>query len=307
MSTPASAYGGGSPSYLRLAESTTYPSYSILFILPAASCTLCIAAAAMFLRRSSSKDLGSAGKSSSSRSLFGRTSSVDSQDGQPEKPSIFRAFSFSRSDSDKASRRPSGSEKSKAEGAQQAAMTADGVKRKEVYLQFALRRRNRDLKWDIVSLKLETEGDGRFAVVSQGDNVVDRIPLSITSFIMETNVAPLSFAIVADGRIEYFQAPKDLVVVVWLEHFRKFVRECSPYPFDPFYREALLRQVGESYDVKFLVKQRLGVVFDRSQDWAYIKVAEIPELGIEVGSVLAAINGSLPFLHCFNLKEFIFA
>ena len=245
----------------------------------------------MFLRRSSSKDLGSAGKTGSSKSLFGRTTSTDSQEGPSEKPSIFRAFSFSRSDSEKTSRRSSGADGK--EKSQQAAMTADGVKHKGVYLQFALRRRNKELKWDIVSLRLEEEAGQRLAVVSQGDDIVDRIPLSVTSFILETNVAPLCFAIVADGRIEYFQAPKDLVVVVWLEHFRKFIRECSPCPVDPFYREALLRQVGESYDVKFLVKQRLGVVFDRSQDWAHIKVAEKPELGIEVGSVLAAINGIL--------------
>ena len=258
----------------------------------------------MFLRKSGSKDSSTKDSSTKGgfRPLFGRSNSADHQDGRP-KSSILRAFGFGKGDGDKTPRRHSGSDikgqgfvlkdlsllRSKSDLGK--TLTAEEVKYKEVYLQFALRMRTPDMRWEIVTLKLEADGDDRSAVVLQNSVEVERLPLSVTSFILETKIAPLSFAIVTEGRIVHFQAPKDVVVVVWLDHFRRFVRESSPYPEDPFYREALLRQTGESYDVKFLVKQKLGVMFDRSQDWAYIKIAEKPELGIEVGSVLAAING----------------
>ena len=224
----------------------------------------------MFLRKSGSKDSSTKG---GFRPLFGRSNSADHQDGRP-KPSILRAFGFGKGDGDKTPRRHSGSDikgqgfvlkdlsllRSKPDLGK--TLTAEEVKYKEVYLQFALRMRTPDMRWEIVTLKLEANGDDRSAVVLQNSVEVERLPLSVTSFILETKIAPLSFAIVTEGRIVHFQAPKDVVVVVWLDHFRRFVRESSPYPEDPFYREALLRQTGESYDVKFLVKQKLGVMFD---------------------------------------------
>jgi hypothetical protein len=160
---------------------------------------------------------------------------------------------------------------------------------KDVYLKTAIKMID-NMKWTVVTLDLKTVDGVLYVLFLQGETELSRMMLDVTSFATETNIAPMSWAICSRGNVAHLQSPKDVVTLVWVDRIGNAAKQCDPFPSDPLFKEALLRQTGESYDVKFLEKRRLGVVFDRSQDWAHIKVSENANLGIEVGSVLSAIN-----------------
>ena len=50
--------------------------------------------------------------------------------------------------------------------------------------------------------------------------------------------------------------------------------------------------VGEDfYEVVFEEKKPLGLVLERSSEWAIVKLANTDETGVTVGSVLYTVNG----------------
>jgi hypothetical protein len=164
----------------------------------------------------------------------------------------------------------------------------------DVILSNNLRLRSPDggENWPEVGTQLVSTSEGRFVVMSNGSAEVDRIHLESTSSVFETTLGANTFEVVTTNKIVHFSTPSMDVTTTWIKYLRDSITKCSPYPTDGIFKEALLRQKGDSYDVSFNDHKPLGIVLERSAEWALVKVAK-SDANVQVGSALSAIDGKL--------------
>jgi hypothetical protein len=162
----------------------------------------------------------------------------------------------------------------------------------EVVLSNVLRMRGPDGgdNWPEVKADLVVAGDGRYVVMSSSGKEVDRIHLEVTSSVFETTLGANTFEIVTTSKIVHLSTPAMDVTTTWIKYLRDSISKCDPYPSDDIFKEALLRQAGDTYDVTFLDHKPLGIVLERSGEWALVKVAK-SDAGVQVGSALSCIDG----------------
>ena len=172
----------------------------------------------------------------------------------------------------------------------------------EVVLTNILRVRGADASdddWPEMTAKLIVSPEGKFVTFSQGLKEVDRLELQVTSSVFETTLGTNTFEIVTTNKILHLSALSMELTTTWIQRLREVIAKCDPVPNDLIFKEALLRQPGETYEVKFLDHKPLGIVLERSGEWALVKVAK-SDANVQVGSVLAAIDGAwlylIPFL-----------
>ena len=164
----------------------------------------------------------------------------------------------------------------------------------EVVLSNQLRMRGPDggENWPEVKVELIVASDGRYVVMSSSGVEIDRIQLEVTSCVFETTLGANTFEIVTTSKIVHFSTPAVDVTTTWIKYLRDSISKCDPYPSDPIFKEALTRQQGDTYDVSFLDHKPLGIVLERSGEWALVKVAK-SDAGVQVGSALACIDGEV--------------
>ena len=164
----------------------------------------------------------------------------------------------------------------------------------EVVLSNQLRMRGPDggENWPEVKVELIVASDGRYVVMSTSGAEIDRIQLEVTSCVFETTLGANTFEIVTTSKIVHFSTPAVDVTTTWIKYLRDSISKCDPYPSDPIFKEALTRQQGDTYDVSFLDHKPLGIVLERSGEWALVKVTK-SDAGVQVGSALACIDGTL--------------
>ena len=173
----------------------------------------------------------------------------------------------------------------------------------EVVLSNQLRMRGPDggENWPEVKVELIVASDGRYVVMSASKGEIDRIQLEVTSCVFETTLGANTFEIVTTSKIVHFSTPAVDVTTTWIKYLRDSISKCDPYPSDPIFKEALTRQQGDTYDVSFLDHKPLGIVLERSGEWALVKVAK-SDAGVQVGSALACIDGKLCAFYSFLIK-----
>ena len=143
---------------------------------------------------------------------------------------------------------------------------------------------------------------GRTLSIRTNSGPYDTVVVDMNSYIFESTLATNGFQLVVYGRILHFSAPSIDVTAAWIYHLRDVIADCGTYPSDPLFKEALLRQPGESYDIKFLEKRTTGVVFERTLEWAYVKSGTDV---VEEGSLLSSVNGAVVRIFFF-LRQFTY-
>ena len=143
----------------------------------------------------------------------------------------------------------------------------------------------------VLQLEIDEVERHRYATIysSTSSNTLKKVLLEITSYVLETNLAENSFEIVTVYAIAHFSCPNITCCRNWIAILKQFIAKCDPYPTDSLIRETLQRYPGISYTVKFTEKKPLGIAFEKSGEWANVKISQHPV--VTVGSVLSAING----------------
>ena len=129
---------------------------------------------------------------------------------------------------------------------------------------------------------------GKILVVKTSAGPFDSMALDMNSYVFESTIGANGFQVVGYGRIMHFSAPSVEVTAAWFYHLRDLIAECEAYPSDPIFEQALVRHPGELYNYAFLEKKKTGVVFERTLQWAYVKVGVNL---VEEGSILSSVNG----------------
>jgi hypothetical protein len=171
----------------------------------------------------------------------------------------------------------------------------------DVVLSHCLRVRGNDGgdSWPEMLTQLIVTENGRFVVMSSGDSEVDRIMLEVTSSVFETTLGANTFEIVTTSKILHLSTPSVDLTTTWIKYLRDSISKCDPFPKDSIFKEALTRQPGDFYDVKFLDHKPLGIVLERSGEWALAKVAK-SDAGVQVGSALSSIDGQNSYVLVFH-------
>ena len=126
--------------------------------------------------------------------------------------------------------------------------------------------------------------------------------------VYETNLGDFAFEVVSAQQAVHLQASSSKDCAAWLHALRTTVTASQPEESDPLVALAL-QKVDEDvfYDVSFHEKKQLGVVFERSGEWAIVKHSNSRATGIHIGSVLTSINGQscmlTPYDGCIELLK----
>jgi PH domain len=111
--------------------------------------------------------------------------------------------------------------------------------------------------------------------------------------VFETNLGVNTFELVTAQRVLHVQATSRDDLISWVEAIKEAIARSYLDTSDPLFQHAILKIDDDYfYDVTFHEKRSLGVVFERTGEWAVIKSSnEAHVSGIQVGSVLTKING----------------
>jgi hypothetical protein len=123
--------------------------------------------------------------------------------------------------------------------------------------------------------------------------IIKKYIFSPSSSAFETNLGEHTFELVSSNQILHVCASSGEDLASWIYNIRRAVSCCMFDVSDPLFQHALLKIDDDiMYEAHFATKQPLGVIFERSGDWAITKTSTKQEVtNITVGSVLASVNG----------------
>lgn len=132
------------------------------------------------------------------------------------------------------------------------------------------------------------------------DDEVEVVELDPSCSVFETNLGSHAFELVTPKKILHFISESHEATVAWIDSVKSVIQTCELNLNDPFIR-AMSERIGLDiyYEVIFRENKPLGVVLERSNECAIVKISNFKDSGIEAGSVLIAINDidvtSLPY------------
>eukprot|EP01041_Mallomonas_annulata_P001056 gene1056-2066_t len=130
-------------------------------------------------------------------------------------------------------------------------------------------------------------------------HVIDTYRIRPSSSVFETNLGPYAFELVTQEKVLHVMGKSELVTESWISSLRDTILCSMPDPFDILYHAALqIAKTDYFYDVTFRDDSPLGVVLERTGEWALVKAAHA-ETGVCIGSALISIDDenvtSLPY------------
>ena len=122
--------------------------------------------------------------------------------------------------------------------------------------------------------------------------IMGEYSISPNCSVFETNLGTSTFELVTAKKVLHVQAPTPTELVEWVEAVREAIARSFLDTTDPLFQQSMICIDDDVfYTVHFTEKRPLGVVFERSGDWAIIKSSSnADETGILVGSVLSKID-----------------
>lgn len=167
-------------------------------------------------------------------------------------------------------------------------------------------RTNKGGMWPIHQFKLCTSAVLVFAIdeetSEQTNECVISFTLSPSCSVFGTNLGENTFELVTTSKVLHACASSMGEMEEWIIAIRQAINESILDTSDELFQQALLKIDNDDfYEVRFKVKAPLGVVFERSGEWAIIKASNRQaSTGIQVGSVLWAINGKSVVLDSYH-------
>ena len=134
-------------------------------------------------------------------------------------------------------------------------------------------------------LVMEKNSDGHM-------EVMDMYEIHPNCSVFETNLALYAFELVTSKKVLHVMSDSRESTSAWIRAIRASITNSQPEADDPLLAVALTK-IDEDvfYDVSFLEDKPLGVVLERSGEWAIVKLSNQKETGVYIGSALTSING----------------
>ncbi len=124
-----------------------------------------------------------------------------------------------------------------------------------------------------------------------GVNVVETYVINPSCSVFETNLGRNAFELVTPKKVLHVQSDSRDISNGWIKVLRETISESSLETNDPLLRAAIEKMKDDViYNVSFHEDKPLGVVLERSGEWAIVKLANERETGVAVGSALMAVN-----------------
>ncbi|CAE7505751.1 unnamed protein product, partial [Symbiodinium microadriaticum] len=122
--------------------------------------------------------------------------------------------------------------------------------------------------------------------------------------VFETNLSDHAFEIVTPKQVVHVLAVSRKECTDWMHALLSAISKSHPEANDPLVSLAL-QKIDEDvfYDVSFHEKRPLGVVFEKSSEWAIIKHSNSRATGVHIGSVLTSINGQSCMLSTYTRSK----
>ena len=134
-------------------------------------------------------------------------------------------------------------------------------------------------------LVMEKNSDGHM-------EVVDMYEIHPNCSVFETNLGLYAFELVTSKKVLHVMSDSRESTSAWIHAIRASIANSQPEENDPLIQVALAKiEEDVFYEVSFLEDKPLGVVLERSGEWAIVKLSNFRDTGVSVGSALTSING----------------
>eukprot|EP00602_Paraphysomonas_sp_CaronLab_P002046 CAMPEP_0185025022 /NCGR_PEP_ID=MMETSP1103-20130426/8142_1 /TAXON_ID=36769 /ORGANISM="Paraphysomonas bandaiensis, Strain Caron Lab Isolate" /LENGTH=1076 /DNA_ID=CAMNT_0027558133 /DNA_START=70 /DNA_END=3300 /DNA_ORIENTATION=- len=122
--------------------------------------------------------------------------------------------------------------------------------------------------------------------------VVDMYDIHPNCSVFETNLGLYAFELVTSKKVLHVMSDSRESTSAWIHAIRASIANSQPEENDPLINAALNRVEEDIfYEVSFLEDKPLGVVLERSGEWAIVKLSNLRDTGVSIGSALTSING----------------
>ena len=153
--------------------------------------------------------------------------------------------------------------------------------------------------WEEFSVTLNKNSE--IIVVSKNGNTPTKYVISPSCSAFETNLSENSFEVVTPKQILHLATTSKDITSSWIESIREIITKSPLDKKDILLRAALHKSKDDVfYEVEFRENRPLGIVLERSGEWAVVKKATIDGSGVRVGSVLTSINGDSVIVNSYQ-------
>jgi hypothetical protein len=131
--------------------------------------------------------------------------------------------------------------------------------------------------------------------------VIDLYEIHPNCSVFETNLGHYAFELVTSKKVLHVMSDSRESTAAWIHAIRTSIANSQPEIDDPLLQAALVRMEEDVfYDVSFHEDKPLGVVLERSGEWAIVKLSNFRETGVSIGSALTSINGESCILKSYS-------
>jgi hypothetical protein len=131
--------------------------------------------------------------------------------------------------------------------------------------------------------------------------VIDLYEIHPNCSVFETNLGHYAFELVTSKKVLHVMSDSRESTAAWINAIRTSIANSQPETDDPLLQAALVRMEEDVfYDVSFHEDKPLGVVLERSGEWAIVKLSNHRETGVSIGSALTSINGESCILKSYS-------
>ena len=111
--------------------------------------------------------------------------------------------------------------------------------------------------------------------------------------VFETNLGPFAFELVTSEKVLHVMSDSKETTTGWITALRDVIFHSQPEANDPLL-QAALKKIDEDtyYQVEFREDKPLGVVLERTGEWAVVKLSNHRDTNVYIGSALVEINGA---------------
>lgn len=110
---------------------------------------------------------------------------------------------------------------------------------------------------------------------------LDTFVITPSCSVFETNLKPHAFELVTAQKVLHVQSTSDAETSQWIVALRQVITNSKTDEEDPLLRAAMQKaQNDHFYTVTFKEKKPLGVVLERSGEWAIVKLSNLEETGV---------------------------
>ena len=164
----------------------------------------------------------------------------------------------------------------------------------------SLRPSNGGQVWDerIVTI---TEQFQILIYTTEGHSQPDIHKIDPSCSVFQTNLAENAFEIVTPKKILHLRSPSREETISWITTVKDVITRSRIHKDNIVLRASLIKSKADIfYEVEFRESKPLGVVLERSGEWAVVKVATAKETGVMIGSILTQVNGDSVVLESYQ-------